>query len=176
MSHRTFLTYYDIATGSKLVLGGKTPGQAFPALNNNAAKARLIKGEKKARFPHGQGLTGGSQIDFCKWCTNAPSPGVYHQYLEDLKLPIEEQYIQKVVHGPDRGVLVLTFDHYLIQLIHDALSFEVDTTFSRVYSDLNEWEIVIWSTGDNRRKCTSHRSGLIMLIGRSSCYNRPGIH
>jgi hypothetical protein len=139
------------------VLGGKTPGQAFPALNNNAAKARLIKGEKKAKFPHGQGLTGGPHIYLYKWSANAPLPGVYHQYLKDLKLPIEEQYIQKVVHGPDRGVLVLTFDNYLIQLIHNALSFEVDTTFSRVYSDLNEWEIVIWYTGDNRRKCTLNR-------------------
>jgi hypothetical protein len=139
------------------VLGGKAPGQAFPALNNNAVKARLIKGEKKAKFPHGQDLTGGPQIDFRKQSTNMSLLGVYHQYLEDLKLPIEEQYIQKVVHGPDRGVLVLTFDHYLIQLIHHALSFEVDTTFSRVYSDLNEWEIVIWYTGDNRRKCTFHR-------------------
>ena len=45
--------HYDIATGSKLVLGGKTPGQAFPMLNNNAAKACLIKTEKKMVFPHG---------------------------------------------------------------------------------------------------------------------------
>jgi hypothetical protein len=96
-------------------------------------------------------------IYFCKQSANAPAPGVYHQYLKDLGLPIEEQYIQKVVHGPNCGVLVLTFDHYLIQLIHHALSFEVDTTFSWVYSDLNEWEIVIWYTGDNRCKCTLYK-------------------
>jgi hypothetical protein len=94
--------------------------------------------------------------------------GVYHQYLEDLKLPIEEQYIQKVVHGPDRGVLMITFDYHLIQLIHKALSFEVDTTFVCVLSDLNEWEIVIWYTGTNRRTCS--RLLIVVLCSCSASY------
>lgn len=56
-----------------------------------------------------------------------------------------------MIHTDNAGTLVLTFDHDLIQLIHKARAFEVDTTFKRVYSTLNEWELVIWYPGDNRR-------------------------
>jgi hypothetical protein len=77
MTHCTF-RHYDTATGSKLVLGENTPGQVFPALNNNAAKAHLIKSEKKAKFLHGQGLTGGSHIYLYKQSAKAPLPGVYN--------------------------------------------------------------------------------------------------
>jgi hypothetical protein len=89
------------------VLGGnlKAPRHAFPALNNNTAKARPIKGEKKVKFPHGQGLTGGPHIYFCKRSANAPAPGVYHQYLEDLKLPTEEQCkLARLLKPPRRPV------------------------------------------------------------------------
>lgn len=65
-------------------------------------------------------------------------------------MPTEDQYIHSVVHGDDGGTLILTFDYYLIQLIHQAVSFEVDTTFKRAHGDLNEWEIVIWYSGSNR--------------------------
>jgi hypothetical protein len=77
--------------------------------------------------------------------------GVYHQFLEDRRsLPIDDQYIHSVIHSDAGSTLILTFNHFLIQLIHEAVSFEVDTTFKRTFGELNEWEIVIWYTGSNR--------------------------
>lgn len=54
----TVLTICLIVASSKLLLDGKTPGQAFPALNNNGVKLWLIKTEKLVNAPHGLGLMG----------------------------------------------------------------------------------------------------------------------
>jgi hypothetical protein len=50
--------YLPVAASSKLLLDRKTPGQAFPALNNNHVKLRLIETEKLVNAPHGLGLMG----------------------------------------------------------------------------------------------------------------------
>ena|ERR1700729_2547432 len=78
--------------------------------------------------------------------------GVYYKFLEDRTLPIEDRYIHSVLHDDSGGILIITFEHFLAQLIHKALSFEVDTTFKRTHGDMNEWEIVIWYSGNNRCK------------------------
>jgi hypothetical protein len=46
------------AASSKLLLNGKMPGQAFPTLNNNCVKSRLIKMETLVNAPHGLGFMG----------------------------------------------------------------------------------------------------------------------
>lgn len=55
--HCVALIYCEAAS-SKLLLNGRTPGEAFPALNNSHAKSRIIKSEKIARSPHGMGVVG----------------------------------------------------------------------------------------------------------------------
>jgi hypothetical protein len=59
------------------------------------------------------------------------------------------------VTNPDSAILILTFQPFLVSLVHTALSFQVDTTFKRVRGDLNEWEITIFYTGTNRSTCRS---------------------
>jgi len=67
-------------------------------------------------------------------------------------MPLEARYIHNVIHAPDGAILILTFQPFLATLVHEALSFQVDTTFKRVRGDLNEWEIVIFHPSTNRRK------------------------
>ena len=98
------------------------------------------------------------------------------QYTDDLDLAKGDRYIQSIVQTPAGGTIIFTFQPYLANLIHSALSFEVDMTFKCVYGDLNEWEIVIWYPAVNRcaySKSLSHycRLGgcdnyLVVTIGR----------
>jgi len=68
---------------------------------------------------------------------------------------VEDRYIHNVVTNPDGAILILTFQPFLVSLVHTALSFQVDTTFKRVRSELNEWEVTIFLTGTNRSTCRS---------------------
>lgn len=90
--------------------------------------------------------------------------GVYYQFMEDhCCLPVEDQYIHSVIHGDIDCTLILTFNYFLIQLIHDAISFEVNTIFRCTYGKLNEWEIVIWYTGTNRCMVIFHHNSSLSL-------------
>jgi hypothetical protein len=92
--------------------------------------------------------------------------GVYHKFLEERKLPIEEQYIHSVVNSCENSILILTFNYHFIQLIHKMTSFEVDTTFKHAHGELNQWELVIWYAGENR--CTSTQSSQLLHFSHPS--------
>jgi hypothetical protein len=78
--------------------------------------------------------------------------GVYQAYHDDLDLAKADRYIHSIIITPAGGTIIYTFNSYLASLIHVALSFEVDTTFKRVFGSLNEWEIVIWYPAANRHE------------------------
>ena len=40
--------------------------------------------------------------------------------------------------------MIFTFQPYLLGLVHEAVTIQVDTTFKRTVGELQECEIVIW--------------------------------
>ncbi|KAJ6573309.1 hypothetical protein B0H10DRAFT_2199442 [Mycena sp. CBHHK59/15] len=117
------------APSTKLLLGGKKPGEFAPALQSNAAKGKMLHTAKVNTYPEGLGVEGAFKLFF-----------------NDLKKPVHERYIQRVVAMPDGGVMILTCLAALMKLLDDSgvTSFENDTTFKRVAGDINEWEVVIF--------------------------------
>ncbi|KAJ7799947.1 hypothetical protein B0H13DRAFT_2390684 [Mycena leptocephala] len=74
------------------------------------------------------------------------APGAFKLFWEDMKKPINDRYIHRLVTGEDGGVRILTCLSALMKLLDDegVTSFETDTTFKRVAGDINEWEVVIF--------------------------------
>ncbi|KAJ7204524.1 hypothetical protein C8J57DRAFT_1735048 [Mycena rebaudengoi] len=109
----------DSAPSTQLLLDGKRPGEFSPALQSNQLKT----------YPTGHDV-----------------PGAFHLFFEDLKIPIDERYIQRVTATLDGGTMILTCLAALMRLLDDTgvTSFEADTTFARVAGDVNEWEVVIF--------------------------------
>lgn len=125
------------------------------SLIQNQIKRDLITQAKLSKSPAGLGVVG--TFMYLKIHHNILTPilpilGVYNLYIAELALPLDERYIHNVLHTPDGAILILTFQPFLASLVHEALSFQVDTTFKRVHGELNEWEIVIFYPGTNRRK------------------------
>ncbi|KAG6825944.1 hypothetical protein H0H92_001763 [Tricholoma furcatifolium] len=118
----------DNSTSTKLLLGGKSPGEHTPALQDKRVKRSILREVKLEKNPVGLGL-----------------PGVMQLHLEDLKKPMNERYIHKIVMTDDGGTLVFTFVPSLLALIHndEVTAFECDVTFKRAV-DLNEWEMVTY--------------------------------
>ncbi|KAG6913688.1 hypothetical protein DXG01_005156 [Tephrocybe rancida] len=142
----------DNSPSTKLLLGGKSPGEHNPALQDKRVKRSILREVKLDRHPSGLGL-----------------PGVMYLHMEDLKKPMEERYIHKIVTSDDGGVLVFTFIPFLLGLIHkeEVTSFECDVTFKRAL-ELNEWEMVIYLPSIQRSEhyiafCPSKLKSLVMF-------------
>ncbi|KAJ7734479.1 hypothetical protein B0H16DRAFT_1467605 [Mycena metata] len=119
----------DNAPSTQLLLDGKKPGEFAPALHSNQIKRKLVREAKMEAYPAGLDLAGAFQL-----------------FRDDLKKPVDERYIQRLVTMPDGGVIILTCLAALIELLDDmgVTSFETDTTFKRVEGEINEWEVVIF--------------------------------
>ncbi|KAJ7878223.1 hypothetical protein B0H13DRAFT_1892847 [Mycena leptocephala] len=119
----------DNSPSTLLLLGGKTPGEFAPALQSKRVKQRILLETKKEEYPAG--------LD---------APGAFKLFWEDMKKPINDRYIHRLVTGEDGGVMILTCLSALMKLLDDegVTSFETDTTFKRVAGDINEWEVVIF--------------------------------
>jgi hypothetical protein len=73
--------------------------------------------------------------------------GIFNLHRVDLaKADLRERYYHTVATTPDDGVIIITTYTQLLLLLDDptVLSFEGDTTFSRIGGELNEWELVIY--------------------------------
>ncbi|KAG6824629.1 hypothetical protein H0H92_006258 [Tricholoma furcatifolium] len=118
----------DNSPSTKLLLGGKTPGEHNAALQDKRVKRSILREVKLEKNPSGLGL-----------------PGIMHLHICDLEKPMAERYVHKIVTSDDGGVLVFTFVPSLLALIHkeEVSAFECDVTFKRS-NGLNEWEMVIY--------------------------------
>lgn len=72
-------------------------------------------------------------------------------YEKEQALDKSKRYIHSVIATAEHN-LIVTFDPYLVALIHLARTLEVDTTYKRNVSAMKEWEITIWLASLNRRK------------------------
>ncbi|KAJ6605219.1 hypothetical protein DFH09DRAFT_1353754 [Mycena vulgaris] len=119
----------DNAPSTKLLLGGKKPGEFAAALQSSTVKQKLVHETKLEAYPEGLGVKGAFQLFF-----------------EDMKKGVDERYIQRIAFEKDGGVIILTCLASLMRLLDDAgvTSFENDTTFKRIAGEFNEWEVVIF--------------------------------
>ncbi|KAG7094223.1 hypothetical protein E1B28_007830 [Marasmius oreades] len=110
-----------------------------PALSSSRLKRELIKAEQIKAYPAGLGLT-----------------GAYDLFHSDKRLSPEERYIHTFI-DEDGYAFILTCFKALLELVHQVLSIECDTTFQRVQEvvfrkgmnnqeelEINEWEMVIF--------------------------------
>ncbi|KAF8996410.1 hypothetical protein BDQ17DRAFT_1429695 [Cyathus striatus] len=119
----------DNAPTTALILEGETPAIHDVALMDKRRKKDMIRQAKLKESPGGLDLN-----------------GVYLQHLKDSReLPVSQCYIHGVHHVNDY-IMIITFDSFLLSLIHDAISFKVDHTFKRVRG-YNKWDIVIFCDG-----------------------------
>ncbi|KAF8995052.1 hypothetical protein BDQ17DRAFT_1430663 [Cyathus striatus] len=122
------------APTTTLILEGETPALYDMALMDTHQKKDMIWNAKLKESPSGL------DID-----------GVHQQFLkESQELPVMKRYIQAYHHVGDQ-IMILIFDSFLLSLIHDSVSFEVDHTFKHVRG-YNEWEIIIFCDAVRRDK------------------------
>ncbi|KAG7087904.1 hypothetical protein E1B28_011951 [Marasmius oreades] len=120
-------------------LNGKSPAAFHPALSSSRLKRELIKAEQIKAYPASLGLT-----------------GAYDLFHSNKRLSPEERYIHTFI-DEDRYVFILTYFKALLELVHQVLSIECDTTFQHVQEvvfckgmnnqeelEINEWEMVIF--------------------------------
>ncbi|KAL0957697.1 hypothetical protein HGRIS_001477 [Hohenbuehelia grisea] len=110
-------------------MSGKTPSLFNPALHSTRKKQTIIRKEMAAQYLGGTGLA-----------------GVFELRKKSIDKPRSEQYIHMIQTTPSGGHLIFTFVPFLLNLIHETVSFQVDTTFKRTIGDMKEWELVIWFT------------------------------
>ncbi|KAJ7511037.1 hypothetical protein B0H11DRAFT_2402643 [Mycena galericulata] len=127
----------DNAPSTSLLLDGRKPGEFAPALQSNQVKRKLVREVKMEAYPAG--------LD---------AAGAFKLFWDDMKKPIDERYIHRLVTMPDGGIMILTCLAALMRLLDDpgVTSFETDTTFKRVEGDINEWEVVIFLKALQRGK------------------------
>ncbi|KAJ7731530.1 hypothetical protein B0H16DRAFT_1893335 [Mycena metata] len=119
----------DNAPSTHLLLGGKTPAEFAPALQDKRVKRRLVHDVKMEQYPAGLDVAGAFKL-----------------FYDDMKKPIEERYIHRLVTVPDGGTMIITCLAALMGLLDDTgvTSFDTDTTFKRIAGEMNEWEVVIF--------------------------------
>ncbi|KAJ7908237.1 hypothetical protein B0H13DRAFT_2017310 [Mycena leptocephala] len=110
------------APSTPLILGGKI------ALQSKRVKRDIIQGMKSEQFPLGLDET-----------------GLFHIYLNNLTKPLPERYIHGYITTDGGGIGVVTFVPYLLKLLDDpgVISFDSNTTYKRINSKMNEWELTI---------------------------------
>ncbi|KAJ6538270.1 hypothetical protein DFH09DRAFT_1369014 [Mycena vulgaris] len=86
----------DNAPSTQLILDGKRPGEFAAALQSNRVKRKLVREAKMEAYPAG--------LD---------AAGAFHLFFEDLKKPVDERYIQRLVTMPDGGLMILTIAAFM---------------------------------------------------------------
>ncbi|KAF8202110.1 hypothetical protein BJ912DRAFT_920516 [Pholiota molesta] len=126
------------------MLLGQTPLLYTPSLQNNRVKQdiiHIIQKVKKESFPHGTNIL-----------------GVIYLMEEDLKKPLATHCIHSFVTTPNSGKVILTTNPYLLsQIIHQAETIFVDTTFKCTMGALKEWEAVMWDR-EVQQDCAQYKT------------------
>lgn len=91
-------------------------------------------------------------------------------FLEDLKLPVSERYLQSIM-ATESMKLAVTMVPSLAPLFHKVSTIEVDSTFKRTIPGMDEWEITGWIPEIKRRMLPSTKMQIIITdYNLPSCY------
>ncbi|KAJ7741241.1 hypothetical protein B0H14DRAFT_3608646 [Mycena olivaceomarginata] len=107
----------DNAPSTQILLGGR-PSEAGAALQDQRLKQKIVRGVKRRSIQR----------------VSALKARAFKLFWDEMKKPVNEKYIHRLVTMPDGGVMILTCLAALMKLLDDTgvTSFETDTTFRRI--------------------------------------------
>ncbi|KAJ7024117.1 hypothetical protein C8F04DRAFT_1401328 [Mycena alexandri] len=123
----------DKAASTKTILGGLLPEELHPSLINKRKRRDMVKDARTERFPEGMGIR-----------------AVWNEFENEKSRAINDRYIHTVTMQTDMHVII-TINPELALLVHDASWIMVDTTFAVVHGTTNEWKLLIWLSGLDKR-------------------------
>lgn len=106
-----FINKTPSASSTTVLLDGKQPGEFAPGLQSLSVKQKLICEEKSAAYPPRLGAAGMGCLNLfprAAVISLTANQGVFQLFWEDIKKPISERYIQRLVTMPDGGLIILT--------------------------------------------------------------------
>ncbi|KAJ7158444.1 hypothetical protein C8R46DRAFT_1289908 [Mycena filopes] len=123
----------DKAASTKATLGGLLPEEVHPSLINKRKRREMVKDARSERFPEGMGLK-----------------AVWNEFEKEKSRAIGDRYIHSVTMRVDMHVII-TINADLAGMVHEASWIMVDTTFAVVHGTTNEWKLLIWLNGLDKR-------------------------
>ncbi|KAJ6450516.1 hypothetical protein C8R45DRAFT_848984 [Mycena sanguinolenta] len=127
----------DNAASTKTLLKGQIPQELHPSMINNRRRRDLVQSVRTTNFPDGTGMNGTVNLPFS-------------QELFRVLLPSRNRYIHGVTMQSDMDIII-TVNPDLAEHVHDASWIMVDTTFAVVHGTMNEWKLLIWLNGLDKR-------------------------
>ncbi|KAJ7114462.1 hypothetical protein C8R44DRAFT_984424 [Mycena epipterygia] len=100
---------------------------------NNRKRREIVQIARLTKFPEGTGMK-----------------GVWNEFENDKARDIRDRYIHAVATQTDMHIII-TVNSELAALVHDASWIMVDTTFAVVHGTTNEWKLLIWLNGLDKR-------------------------
>ncbi|KAJ7915276.1 hypothetical protein B0H13DRAFT_1610650, partial [Mycena leptocephala] len=123
----------DKAASTRALLDGKIPQEIHPSMVNNRKRREIVQSVRTASFPDGTGMK-----------------AVLREFEKDKSRNIGDRYIHSVIMQADMDIII-TVNPDLAELVHDASWIMVDTTFAVVHGTTNEWKLLIWLKGMDKR-------------------------
>ncbi|KAJ7932011.1 hypothetical protein B0H13DRAFT_1593750, partial [Mycena leptocephala] len=123
----------DKSSSTRARLGGKIPQEIHPALINTRARRKMLLASQVATFPEGTGLT-----------------AVWKEYEDEKTREIGDRYIHEVSTQGDMHIII-TVNPDLAGMATEATWIMVDITFAVVHGKTNEWKLLIWLHGLEKR-------------------------
>ncbi|KAJ7777643.1 hypothetical protein DFH07DRAFT_766393 [Mycena maculata] len=130
----------DKSSSTRAILGGKLPQELHPSLISNRRRRDMVRGSQLSRFPNGTGMQGANLVS-----------SVWNEFEEDKSRAPADRYIHAVSTLADDTHVIITVNPDLAALTLDASWIMVDTTFVVVHGKTNEWKLLIWLNGLDRR-------------------------
>ncbi|KAJ7727651.1 hypothetical protein DFH07DRAFT_782395 [Mycena maculata] len=124
----------DKSSSTRSILGGRLPQEIHAALINNRKRRDLLRAARLVRFPAGTGME-----------------AVWNEFESDRSRKIGDRYIHAVNTLSDETHVIITVNPELAALTLDASWIMVDTTFAVVHGKTNEWKLIIWLHGLDKR-------------------------
>ncbi|KAJ6615747.1 hypothetical protein B0H10DRAFT_1949633 [Mycena sp. CBHHK59/15] len=128
----------DKAASTRALLDGKLPQEIHPSMVNNRKRREIIRSVRAASFPDGTRMK-----------------AVLREFEKDKSHNIGDCYIDSVIMQANMDITI-TVNLDLAELVHDASCIMVDTTFTVGHSTTDEWKLLIWLKGLDKRTVIRH--------------------
>ncbi|KAJ7460145.1 hypothetical protein FB451DRAFT_1181819 [Mycena latifolia] len=132
--HRARWRNNSAASSTRSILNGKLPQELHPGMIDNRKRREMIHDAKMSKFPAGTGMQ-----------------AVWNEYEKDKSREIGDHYIHAVSTLADDTHVIITVNLELAELTLDASWIMVDTTFVVVHGKTNEWKLLVWLNGLDKR-------------------------
>ncbi|KAJ7702531.1 hypothetical protein B0H16DRAFT_1639892 [Mycena metata] len=124
----------DKSSSTRNILDGRLPQEIHPSLINNRRRRDMVHKARREKFPAGTGMQ-----------------AVWTEFEKEKSRPPADRYIHAVNTRSDEIHVIITMNPDLAALTLDASWIMVDTTFVVVHGKTNEWKLLIWLDGLEKR-------------------------